>query len=198
MGGNAALVQKIQTRYGLYPLTYRNVSPTNILHAFVSLRCLFHWSIIRTAEYQFAPWKLHTYSEFFLAELMSVHRLEQKTFYYPRATHWRRVYTSNNAEHCGSVCERPCEHERDKSVVCFWIKLDRHVNHDEMLNFIACGGQRVKVTTDIYGNKLVNTIETKPLCVSSSNLADILTMVRGWTLLIFEVRVQGHIVHHWH
>ena len=30
---------------------------------------------------------------------------------------------------------------------------------------------------DIYGNKLVNPIQTKPLCVSSSNLADMLTMV---------------------
>ena len=30
---------------------------------------------------------------------------------------------------------------------------------------------KVKVTIDIYGNKLVNTIETKPLCASSSNFA---------------------------
>ena len=41
---------------------------------------------------------------------------------------------------------------------------------------------------DIYGNKLVNMIlETKPFCISLSNLADMLTMVRGWTLLILEV-----------
>ena len=41
-------------------------------------------------------------------------------------------------------------------------------------------GQRlkVKVTIDIYGNKLVNMIETKPLCASLSNLADMLTMMR--------------------
>ena len=45
---------------------------------------------------------------------------------------------------------------------------------------------------DIYGNKLVNTIETKPSCISLSNLADMLTMVRGWTLLILEVKGQGH------
>ena len=32
---------------------------------------------------------------------------------------------------------------------------------------------------DIYGSKLVNKIETKPLCVSLSNLADMLTMVRN-------------------
>ena len=45
---------------------------------------------------------------------------------------------------------------------------------------IDFGGQRsnVKVTIDMYENKLVNTIETKPLCASSSNLADMLIMVR--------------------
>ena len=62
---------------------------------------------------------------------------------------------------------------------------------------IDFGGQRskVKVTMDIYRNKLVNTIETKSLCISLSNLADMLTMVRGWTLLILEVRGQGHNGH---
>ena len=61
-----------------------------------------------------------------------------------------------------------------------------------MIGPIDFGGQKskVKVTMDIYGNKLVNTIKTKPLCVSLSNLADMLTMVRGWTLLILEVRGQ--------
>ena len=60
------------------------------------------------------------------------------------------------------------------------------------MNPIDFGGQRskVKVTMDIYGNKLVNMIETKPLCISLSNLADFITMVRGWTLLILEVRGQ--------
>ena len=45
---------------------------------------------------------------------------------------------------------------------------------------IDFGGQRskVKVAMDIYGNKLVNTIATKLLCISVSNLADMLTMVR--------------------
>ena len=49
------------------------------------------------------------------------------------------------------------------------------------MNPIDFGGQRskVKVTMDIYGNKFVNTIETKPLCASWSNLADMLGMVRG-------------------
>ena len=36
---------------------------------------------------------------------------------------------------------------------------------------------KVKVTIDVYGNKLVNMKETKPLCTSSSNLADILAIV---------------------
>ena len=46
---------------------------------------------------------------------------------------------------------------------------------------IDFGGQRskVKVTMDIYGDKLVNMIETKPLCISLSNLADMFTMMRG-------------------
>ena len=86
----------------------------------------------------------------------------------------------------------PCEHDRNYTVACFFVKLGRHVNHDERMNPIDFGGQRskVKVTMDIYGNKLVNTIETEPLCISLSNLADLLTMVRGWTLLILEVRGQ--------
>ena len=76
--------------------------------------------------------------------------------------------------------------------MCFLIKLGRHVNHDERMNPIDFGGQRskVKVTMDIYGDKVVNAIETKPLCISSSNLGDMLTMMRGWTLLILEVRGQ--------
>ena len=47
------------------------------------------------------------------------------------------------------------------------------------MNPIDFGGHRskVKVTIDMYGNKLVNMIETKPLCASLLNLADMLTMV---------------------
>ena len=68
------------------------------------------------------------------------------------------------------------------------------------MNTIDFGGQisKVKVTIPIYGNKLVNIIETKPLCASSietkllcassSNLADMLAIVRRWNLLILEVR----------
>ena len=79
------------------------------------------------------------------------------------------------------------------------IELGRHVSHGERMNPFDFGGQRskVKVTMDIYGNKLVNTIENKPLCISLSNLADMLTMVRGWTLLILEVKGQGHNGHIW-
>ena len=55
------------------------------------------------------------------------------------------------------------------------------------MNPIDFGGQRtkVKVTIGIYGNKLVNTIETKPLCISLSNFADMLTMVRGMNPIYF-------------
>ena len=35
-------------------------------------------------------------------------------------------------------------------------------------------------------------IKTKPLCISLPNLADMLIMVRGWTLLILEVKGQCH------
>ena len=54
---------------------------------------------------------------------------------------------------------------------------------------------KFKVTIDIPGNKLVNMIETKPLCGSLSNLADMFTTVRGWTLMILEVKGQGHSGH---
>ena len=99
---------------------------------------------------------------------------------------------------CSSV-PGPCEHDKDYTVSSFFVKLGRHVNHDERMNPIEFGGQRskVKVTMDIYGNKLVNTIETKPLCISLSNLAHMLTKMRGWTLWILEVKGQGHNGHMW-
>ena len=91
----------------------------------------------------------------------------------------------------------PCEHHRDYTVACFFVKLGTRVNYDERMNPIDSGGQssKVNVTMDIYGNKLLNTIETKPLCISLSNLTEMLTMVRGWTLLILEVKGQGHNGH---
>ena len=166
-------------------------------------------------------------------------------FFYPRATLcggnivtllWFRV--------CVRTCERPsvcgpCEHDRDFTVACFVVRLGRHVNHDENMNPIDLGGQRskvkvtmdifgnkllitiatkplaaliklgrhvnhgkrmnpfdfggqrskVKVTMDMYGNKLVNTIETR-LCISISNLADMLTLVRGYPLLLWRSKVK--------
>ena len=81
----------------------------------------------------------------------------------------------------------------------FFIRLGKHVNRDERMHPIDLGGQRskVKVIMDIYGNKLVNTIETKPLHISLSNLADMLTVMRGCTLLMLEVKGQGHTGHLW-
>ena len=63
---------------------------------------------------------------------------------------------------------RPCEHDIDYTVACFFVKLGRYVHHGERMNPIDFRGQRskVKVTMGVYGNKLVNTIETKPLCIS--------------------------------
>ena len=43
----------------------------------------------------------------------------------------------------------------------------------------------------------MNMIEAKQLCISLSNLADMLAMVRGWTLLMLEVKGQGHNGHIW-
>ena len=40
-------------------------------------------------------------------------------------------------------------------------------------------------------------IETKPLCTYSSNLANMLTMVRGWTLLMLEVKSEDPNGHQW-
>ena len=56
----------------------------------------------------------------------------------------------------------PCEPYKDYTVACFFVKLGRHVNYDERINPIDFGGQtsKIKVTMDIYGNKLVKTIET--------------------------------------
>ena len=49
------------------------------------------------------------------------------------------------------------------------------------MNPIDFEGQRSKVlvTMDIHGNNLVNMIETTPLHISLSYLADMLKMMRG-------------------
>ena len=43
----------------------------------------------------------------------------------------------------------------------------------------------------------MNTKEIKPLCISASNLSEMLIMVRGLTLFILEVKGQGHNGHVW-
>ena len=74
---------------------------------------------------------------------------------------------------CASVrpsVHGPCEHDKDYTVACFFFELGtRNFNHDERMNPIDFGGQRsskVTWTYNVYGNKLVNTIETKLLCAS--------------------------------
>ena len=64
------------------------------------------------------------------------------------------------------------------------------------MNPIDFEGQRskVKVTMDIYGNKLLNMIETKPLCISLTNLADILTTVNPIDLEVTVHRVTMGII----
>ena len=57
------------------------------------------------------------------------------------------------------------------------MKLCVHVSHSERMGHFRFWRSKVKVTIDMYGNKLVNTIETKPLCASSSNFADMLAIV---------------------
>ena len=63
------------------------------------------------------------------------------------------------------------------------------------MNPINFGGQRLKVqvTVDIYDNKLVNIIETK-LCLPLHQTWHTCkqAIVRGWKLMIFEARGQGH------
>ena len=125
--------------------------------------------------------------------------LEVRT-HYPRATRcggdivtllWFRPSVSPSVRQCVRHA-LPCEHDRNLTVVCLFIKLGRHVYYDERMNPIDFGDQRskVKVTIGIYEIKLVNKIETKPLCASPSDLAYQLTIVRGRTLLILEVRGQ--------
>ena len=61
----------------------------------------------------------------------------------------------------------------DTILLCaYFIKLRGHVHRDEGQDEPYCFWRsKVMVTMDIYGNKLVNTIETSAI-------------VRGWTLLI--------------
>ena len=62
------------------------------------------------------------------------------------------------------------------------------VNHNERINLIDFGGQSSR-SQRTY-------IEISLWAQSSSNLADMLTMARGWTLLILEVKGEGHDGNH--
>ena len=62
--------------------------------------------------------------------------------------------------------------------MCFFMELGRHVNHGVRINPIDFGG-KVQGHNGHIKNKIVNMIETKPFCAYSSNLANMLTMVRG-------------------
>ena len=130
-----------------------------------------------------------------LTSRFSEHTLILTLACYPRATRcggdivtllWLRPSV------CPCVTLWPCERDRNWTILCIFINLGTLLNYDERMNPIDFGGQRskVKVTMDIYGNKLVNQMATKPLRISWSNLEDMLTMMRGWTLLILEVRGQ--------
>ena len=89
----------------------------------------------------------------------------------------------------------------DISIYCdtprrkFWGNLSRHFYP----RATRCGGDiltlllfRPSVRVSVCPSRfdLVNTIETKPLYASLSNFADLLTMMRRWTLLILDVRDQ--------
>ena len=65
---------------------------------------------------------------------------------------------------------------------------------DIVLNAAEVPSVRACVRPSVY---LVNTIETTPFLASLSNLAYMLTMLRECTLLILEVRGQGHNGHIW-
>ena len=83
----------------------------------------------------------------------------------------------------------PCECDRVYTVAYFFVKLGRHVNHDVVPWFAqhCCGSVVPSVCPCV---DLVNAIESTPLHISLSNLEDMLTMMRGCTLLILEVRGQ--------
>ena len=116
------------------------------------------------------------FSAFFSSMLWHIELIFLIWLCYPRATRcggdnvtllWFRPSV------CPSVCAcvrqaLPCEHDRNLTVVCLFIKFGRQVHYDDRMNRIDFGGQRskVKVTIDIHRNKLVDKTETKPLCAS--------------------------------
>ena len=81
----------------------------------------------------------------------------------------------------------------EHSLVGFWDLVNR-IETTPFPRATRCGGDivtllwfRVCVRPSV---DLVNRIETTPFHVTLSNLADMLTMMRGWTLFILEVRGQ--------
>ena len=59
-----------------------------------------------------------------------------------------------------------------RTVVCIFIKLGWHVNHEDELYWYLTS--KVKVTIDLYSNNLLSAIETGPLCAFWSNMAYII------------------------
>ena len=75
----------------------------------------------------------------------------------------------------------------------FFIRLGKHVNRGERMNpidFELSPRNAAVVPSVCPCVDLVNAIESTPLHISLSNLEDMLTMMRGCTLLILEVRGQ--------
>ena len=81
--------------------------------------------------------------------------------------------------------------------VCFFIKLDRHVNHDERILEVRCQRSRSQWTYKSHNeNKLVNMIKTKLLSIFIKfcrhvNYGDRINTID------FQVKGQGHNGHHW-
>ena len=59
--------------------------------------------------------------------------------------------------------------------------------------YACCGWALAALVQCVHASNidLVNVIETKPLGTSSSNLRDMLTMMKGWALLILVVKAEG-------
>ena len=77
-------------------------------------------------------------------------------------------------------------------VVCFFIRLEQSVfNYPRAtLLWFRGSGKAAVVPSVCPWVDLMNAIESTPLHISLSNLEDMLTMMRGCTLLILEVRGQ--------
>ena len=83
-----------------------------------------------------------------------------------------------------------CKHDTDWTIAARTVKLGTLTTYDKRTNPIDFQGQgsKVKVTSYTLLLNLVNTIQTEPLKLGSSNLVHILLMTRH--LLIFKVRGQ--------